>query len=483
MPRKEVKTPISEKTMSIPFSSALTKLTDCNPAFDKGILRVAYTGRNRNNSFISKETYERCMESIYNCPIVCNYIREEDEIGGHDVELVHTENGMKLVHITQPVGVIPESAAYWWEEIEDDTGIHEYLCVDALLWKRQEAYQKIKADGITDESMEIHVRDGQMTDGVYVIREFAFLAFCLLGRDSPCFESASLQLFSAGDFAEQYHRMLQELHMTHGETRAGLKPADRAPEKESAEGGNDNLTEEKKTEDQNESFALMAEQLREELVCRLSAETLETEYGQIARYHYVDYEVAAQMVYAYDAKDWLLYGFGFTMSGEAPVVGFASKKRMKFTIAPFDSGDAPQSMEALFHAVAASAAGKASAALEAEQMKFAKEKGALDAELESLRAFRQEALAKERTEMEAGVFAAFADLAGNEAFEALRQDCGELTREELEDRCFALRGRYGHLQFSTPNAGKPKAPKLPVEQKTEPEPYGGLFSLYGAVND
>ncbi len=100
-----------------------------------------------------------------------------------------------------PVGVVPESARYFWREItEDDGSVHNYLCVDVLLWKRQEAYKKIKEDGITAESMEISVKDGRMQDGFFVIDDFEFTAFCLLGSAEPCFESASLAMFSMDSF-------------------------------------------------------------------------------------------------------------------------------------------------------------------------------------------------------------------------------------------------------------------------------------------
>lgn len=152
------------------------------------------------------------MPSIYNCPIVCRYDREADEIGSHDMEVVKREDGrVSLVNITNPVGVIPESASYWWEEIEEEDGsIHEYLCVDALLWKRQEAYEKIKEDGITDESMEISIQEGHMKDGVYVIEQFEFTAFCLLGTAEPCYESAALMMFSREDFKAQLDEMMRE---------------------------------------------------------------------------------------------------------------------------------------------------------------------------------------------------------------------------------------------------------------------------------
>ena len=201
---------MGERNMSIVFSSGIRNLVERNSSFDSGVLRVAYTGKNRNNSFISKETFERCMPSIYNCPIVCNYDRESDTIGAHDMERVSDDNGMRIVNITQPVGVIPESAKYWWEEIEDDSGLHEYLCVDALIWKRQEVYRKIKDDGITDEAMEITVKEGGMVDGVYVIDRFEFTAFCLLGTAKPCYELASLEMYSCDDFKQQLAMMMRE---------------------------------------------------------------------------------------------------------------------------------------------------------------------------------------------------------------------------------------------------------------------------------
>ena len=52
-----------------------------NPSFDKGIMRVAYTGRNPNNSFISRETFEKCIGTIYNVPVVAHYDRDTDTIG------------------------------------------------------------------------------------------------------------------------------------------------------------------------------------------------------------------------------------------------------------------------------------------------------------------------------------------------------------------------------------------------------------------
>lgn len=205
------------KNVQVPFKNGYYELTQpLNDSFEKGILRVAYTGKNRNNTFISKQTFEDAIPTIYNCPIVANYSREDDEIGSHDSELVEKDEGYVFVNITQPVGVIPESAKYWWENIEEDDGkIHEYFCIEVILWKRQECYDKIKRNGVTDESMEIAVNNGEWVDGCYHINSMTFLAFCLLGTAEPCFESACVEVFDKTsdnqEFERQFTQMIDEL--------------------------------------------------------------------------------------------------------------------------------------------------------------------------------------------------------------------------------------------------------------------------------
>ncbi len=100
--------------MRIVFSSGISNLVEKNSSFDSGVLRVAYTGKNRNNSFISKETYESAVSRAFITVQLCVTTTERLTQLVHDIELVSTDDGgMKIVNITQPVGVIPESAKYW----------------------------------------------------------------------------------------------------------------------------------------------------------------------------------------------------------------------------------------------------------------------------------------------------------------------------------------------------------------------------------
>lgn len=504
---------MSKRNMRIVFSSAISNLTECNSSFDSGVLRVAYVGKNRNNSFISKETFERCMQSIYNCPIVCRYDREQDVIGSHDIELVKYDDGsMRLVNVTQPVGIVTESSKQWWEEIEDESGVHEYLCTDVLLWKRQEAYKKIKENGITDESMEITVKEGKMVDGVYVIENFEFTAFCLLGTAEPCYESASLETFSCDGFKQQLADMMQEFK----ETFAKAQPSQEVGIKQHYSKGGESVLDKKnelmaefgltadmldfsiedfsldelrvkfeamksegtgeKHDGGNENFELEG-QVRKALMAALETETITTDWGTEPRYWYVDYDRGASEVYAEDYSDgWKLYGFKYAMNGDNVVVDFNSKKRKKYSIVDFDEGEQVSVAGKLFE-LASKKFSEVNAEWEKKFQKQSQDAEADRKELDALRKFKADTETAEEQGKREEVFSQFEDLAVVEAFQNLREHCLEYDLETLEEKCFAIRGRNGTVaKFSH----EPKTPKLTVEKHDpEPEPYGGLFSKYG----
>jgi len=559
---------LGDKSLNIVYESAVEKLTEINSSFDKGILRVAYTGKNRNKSFISKSTFEKCIDTIYNCPIVCNYNRETDSIGAHDVEIVSTNKGMKLVNITQPVGVVPESANYWWETITEDNGeTHEYLCVEILIWKRQEAYSKIKENIITDESMEIKVKSGKTVDGYYHIDSFEFTAFCLLESAEPCYESACIEMFTLNSFRDEYTKMMTEFkehfstvttsqeddinpqNITQNLSKGGSISLDRMEllseygltvealdfniedfsieelrakfeainkkkledddDDEVVDGGNgegsegegEDKPEVASVEDEpetpvedvpedgagggegegetgdDEEFSLSGEQFREGLVEALYAVKYTDPYwGEISKYIYVDYDTETSEVYCYDCEDWKLYGFSYSMNGDNVIVDFESKKRKKFTIADFDEGSADFSFKYTFDALLSSAKNVA----EQKYSEASKTIENMQTELDTLRNYQKSKISEERKDAEDELFARFSDLDGIEAFEALKADCSEMALEDVESKCFEIKGRNTTVTFS---ANKPTSTRIAIDKnKFENEPYGGLFVQFPPKN-
>lgn len=518
------------KVLNLTFASSLTKLCEINSSFDSGILKVCYPGENRNKTFIAKKDIERCIKTLFNCPVVCHYDRETDSLGGHDVELVRNDDGsLRLVNQTTPVGVIPESAHWEWRDFEEDDGtVHEYLCVEVLLWKRQEAYKKIKEDGITAHSMEITIKDGEMIDGIYHIRDFEFTAFALIGV-TPCFESSSLEVFSKQDFKQQLTEMMQELKESFNLVNSSSEADNIKNDNYSTEGGEKVLDkkmelvakygievekldfsieefsleelEEKfkalqETEavadadnaegdnsadsagETNDNFALTAN-LVEEIIRELSSVKTEREWGEVSRYCYVDCDLDAAELYCWDMEDWLLYGFKYSMNGDNVVIDYDSKKRKKYVIADFDEGEQPSPFEQVFSMLEQKLHDNTE--LEAKYQSASNTITSMEAELIELRQFKEDTESAIQKRERDEVFSRFEDLVGDELFEQLHENCAEYSLDALEEKCYAIRGRKSAVaKFShEPKAVKIMVDKTDVTNNAEEDAYGGTFEQFG----
>lgn len=493
------------KKATLTYTSSISNICENNSSFDSAKIRVAYPGLNRNGSYIAKETFEKCIKSIYNVPVVCNYNREDNSLGGHDMELVKLDEGIKLVNITQPVGVVPESAEYSWETVvEDDGTSNEYLCVDVLLWKRQEAYKKIKEDGITAQSMEITVNDDSDVDGIWHINDFEFTALCLIGVE-PCFESAAL-VFNKKEFSEEFSMMLQELREEANKTIDTSFEVDNIKDNDTKGGcdtlenitnDNENINtaevEEPVTEPDtpvttdNSSFELNSN-IESSLREAIESITVEKEWGKCSKYWYVDYDSTTSEVYCEDTEDWNLYGFKFSMDGDNAIVDFETKKRKKYQIVDFDEGDidAPVASAQIFtkmnEVILASIDDVKS--INEKYTAISSELDSAKAELSSLKEFKANVQKEEMDTKISELFNTFGDLDGIEAYESLKnecsKDCFKYELSDIEDKCYSIRGRnmWKKMQDAKFSAN-PTAPKIVIDKKDiekaeNDAPYGGF---------
>ena len=523
------------KLFCLTYPSEAFQMTPHNELFDKCRIRICYTGENRNKSYLSKESIENAIPTLFNCPIVCNYNPAADTIGGHDSAFVKTESGVKMIALTDAVGVIPKDAVFYWETVDD----HEYLCVEGIIWKRSAAYEKIKNDGFEAQSMEINVLDGRMQDGLYHIDKFQFTAFCLLGDgEEPCFEAAALEMFGLDecrarlsdmmdDFKKEFSRNFerQEGEAEDGDANAEsdpeggrailgdkkyetdvLQPAaaedadianeadeaaftvtapddmtltidakkavldssvfanaeDGEPAHEEPAGGNEVDAE------AHDTFSLMGGQMVEEFYKILRTYTYNDPYwGEVTRYCFIDYDAEKGMVYAYDCANDITVRMPYSMDGDKIAVGFDEARRVKVVFEDFDEGT--EQGARLFAAVSG-------------DLKSASEKmiAVKDEEIKALREFKR---AKEHEAFEAEantLFEQFGDLESNEKFAELKSNHDGMSLEDIEEKCFALRGRMMQAKFSLENSEKPIRVAIERDQKKKKdEPYGGLFLKYG----
>lgn len=192
-----------------------------SPLFSKARVTIMHHGENPNRSAFDKWDVERAVPTLKNVPIVGFFNNEEENFGGHERSLAIEDDEVVIKTKTVPIGVIPESAIFSWENIVDKDGIQrEYLVVDnALIWNRDEKLvSALKTDNF-GQSMEITVNESYNHNGIDYITDFYFTALCVLGIDKngagyvqPAFNDAKVQTYSKDEtLSENMKNMFKDL--------------------------------------------------------------------------------------------------------------------------------------------------------------------------------------------------------------------------------------------------------------------------------
>ena len=172
-----------------------------NPSFHMGSARIFAIDSVANNVKFSQESTINALPTLKNIPIVALYKDDEQNFGDH--EIIRDVDGIR--YGTYPIGMIPESAEQWIEEVQTEEGTKQYLCSDILLWKRQKKeFQLIKSQGTFSVSMEVGMVDYEFNaNKVCNVNEFYFTAIAVLGNGvKPAFKEACLNFHKIGVFQD-----------------------------------------------------------------------------------------------------------------------------------------------------------------------------------------------------------------------------------------------------------------------------------------
>ena len=208
-----------EKLDVVKFDAIISDIQPINPLFSKAKARILYLGKNRNGSYFSKETVERMIYSIFNIPVVGEYLVNKDDFGSHGGKIVIDSNGIEFIETTKPYGVVPSDSEIGWETItEDDGSKRDYLYCTLYLWTGRYPECKRVIESGNNQSMEIQIYDGEWIEddsgGYYDIKDAIFSSLCILGEDvEPCFENSSIIGYSLNkdEFKKEFNEMLNEL--------------------------------------------------------------------------------------------------------------------------------------------------------------------------------------------------------------------------------------------------------------------------------
>ena len=226
-----------------------------NPSFHMGSARIFAIDSVANNVKFSQESTMNALPTLKNIPIVALYKDDEQNFGDH--EIVRDVDGIR--YGTYPIGMIPESAEQWIEEVQTDEGVKQYLCSDILLWKRQKKeFQLIKSQGTFSVSMEVGMVDYEFNaNKVCNVNEFYFTAIAVLGNGvKPAFKEACLNFHKIGVFQDMMLDLREYMQQFEGGNSMGANQIADEPitdfEEEGQEAQQEQVDEEPKQEERQE---------------------------------------------------------------------------------------------------------------------------------------------------------------------------------------------------------------------------------------
>ena len=408
---------MKEKTVSIKTLATFSDIEpSVNPSFHKAKTRIMAIDTIANKCNFSKESVINGLPTLKNVPIV-TYFNESGNLGDH--EMSRDKDG-KPIFKTYGIGVIPESAEQWIEEVDENGETKQYLCSDVLLWKRQKReYEFIQKHKELSVSMEVQITNSCFDENkILNIDEFYFTAVTVLGIGvNPAFDNASLT-FSKQD--DQIQEMMCDLKNFDG---VGNMPQDEnivtEPVEEKA--GEQVVEDEKEVVQEPVEPEQKAEEQKEK-----TEETVKDEpnYKELLEKTEADY--------------------GRTIA---------------------DLNKENDALKVQMESVRTELEGKVAS---------------LEEQLKSLKDFKEQVEQEQRAKAIQNVKERFNELAEEDEFKSLIADLesGKYTPEQAEDKCYAIIGRQAKAKRQTKVAPAPKV-TINANHKEQPKAkdskYGGLL--------
>ena len=383
-----------------------------NRSFKTATLRLMAVDVVANRTRYNKESILKALPTLRNIPLVGRW--KGEDFGSHEVKLeLDEEEGFKNTYNTTPLGVIPESANFWFESVDVNGTSQEFLCVDVLLWKRQKEVKSLIRRKQFNISMEVTITDAiKDTAGILDIRDFYFTAVCILGANvSPAFSGAMIQTY-ADETQQQVSEMMLEFQAEHPERKEG----EEMPEMNEAPVLEPEMVE---TEPEVEPVVDEVSESVETPEDHKSSEAVEIEVVHEDKEEETSEEKEEESI---------------TEPEETVEADKEEEKEEEEKASDVES--AYQALKVEHQAMIDTLMTKTQ---EMSDLQAAYE--ALQQELTELRTFKEEVVYERRQVAETQLFERFEALSGTTEFEALKTNAKDYSIEDLETQLYALMGR------------------------------------------
>ena len=206
---------------------------DINPLMSSCEIKILYVGKNRNQSFISKEVAMQMAKTLRGAPIVGYYKQDKQDFMDHGQQMILDGQGIHFNCLTKPYGFVAPDAKVWFKDFEDfdefgNSVVRTYLMTTGYLWTEQfKEAKSVLEDNGKPHSMELDEKSVQgkwsndIKDDIefFIINDAIISKLCILGDDvEPCFEGSAVTppdistSFTLGkEFTNTLFKMMREL--------------------------------------------------------------------------------------------------------------------------------------------------------------------------------------------------------------------------------------------------------------------------------
>lgn len=221
---------LSNRSVATIDSPEFIDIQPYNPLISRCNIKVLYLGRNRNDSYIDKNTAIQMANSLPGTPIVAAWRKDIEDYGDHGHVITIEDGEVKFACKTVPYGFVAPDARVWFQKFLDTDEFgneteREYMMTTGYLWTGQyEEAMKAIQEGqpqsmeLDEETLDGHwANDAKTGMDFFIINDAIFSKLCILGDDvEPCFEGASVtgvesNYTDGAEFAHTLYTMIKEL--------------------------------------------------------------------------------------------------------------------------------------------------------------------------------------------------------------------------------------------------------------------------------
>ena len=510
------------KRSSLPITFSIVNTVDTKDTrFLNVTIDVLHTGVNYNGSIFNKDVVDNNIDSIKNTPIL-GYIKMEDGTGNpddfqaHEYNLViNDETGTyQYVYAGHSFGVIPESCnPRWVTKVSSDGQTRDYLEVDGLLWtKFDKAIDIFKRDKVKGQSMELEpeTMEGiENQDGTFTFTNFKFDGCCILSTTDANIQPAMIDSNVTANFSKS---LAQEIKEKLNEYQLAINLNNINFSKKGSEGSLDKKAEilkkyslkikdlnfkiedipDNEFEDKIKNFIALKNtkgnfsatynQKRDALRNTLDSDVVRDKDENVISETYY-YVMDFDDTYVYIEKDsWDNEGNFNEIHG-----------RYTYT---FDENTLIATLTSDFEEMILMWLTKdEKATIDTERGNYSKLQTEFDEykknyktpekDVDELRTYKADKTAAEHQAQIDAIFAKsdFESLKDNKEFIDFKDNVGDISLEDIENKCYAILGKVtakskANFSVKKPNENSSVVVKVDTTSSSDSAPYGGLFDEY-----